>query len=118
MRKLMFATALVASVAAFADPITAINFEGYTVETGTGTKVSNKHDTTDAGNDGDPRFVYDGTADDSTVKYYGQADTLAAPANRTAWFAEEASNFKYLELSTGDGTLWRSIGVATFNTDG
>ena len=111
MRKLMFVTALVASVAAFADPITAINFEGYTA----GTKVGNTYDTTDAGIDGDPRFVYDGTADDSTVKAYG-ADTLAAPAIRAAAFTNATENLNYLELSTGDGTLWRSIAVATSTT--
>ena len=114
MRKLMFATALVASVAAFADPITAINFEGYTAET----KVGNNYDTPDVvGGVTIPRFVYDGTADDSTVKTYGQADTLAAPAIRTAWFTTNATeNLNYLDLSTGDGTLWRSINEAKHTT--
>lgn len=115
MRKLMFATALVASVAAFADPITAINFEGYTV----GSTVGNfETDTPDVvGGDTTPRFVYDGTADDSTVKAYGQEGTLAAPAIRTAWFTTNATeNLNYLELSTGDGTLWRSINEAKHTT--
>lgn len=112
MRKLMFATALAASVAAFADPITAINFEGYTV----GSTVGNfDTDTPDAaGGDTTPRFVYDGTADDSTVKAYGQGED---PAIRTAWFTTNATeNLNYLELSTGDGTLWRSIKRATSTT--
>ena len=106
MKKLMFATVLVASAAAFADPLNAISFEGYTADNGT--KVGNAADV--GGATAGMYFYYQGDEDGSTVKAFGVGDNLAAPSiTRPAFFATATPNANYLELSTEGGVLWRSI---------
>ena len=129
MKKLMFATALVASVAAFADPavlqagsqeamaaptaINAISFEGYGTDATLGVNgVAEKTE--------DPQSQYDkgvayfcykgGDQDGSLVKAFGTGEgEIAAPnITRPTYFASDTNN-KYLELSTEGGILWRSI---------
>ena len=117
MRKLMLATALVASAAAFADPINAISFEGYTADTGV--TVGNKGDTPDAQTGSNAAyFCYtDGDQDGSTVKAYG-GENLAAPGIVRPTYFADANNAKYLELSTEGGILWRSINTIASTTVG
>ena len=119
MKKLMFATALVASAVAFADGATAINatsFEGYTAGTaviGTGGG--------DVGEQGATAnyFCYEGDQDGSTVKAYGVDDNLTVPGiTRPFFFQGITPNANYLELSTEGGTLWRSINQINSQTDG
>ena len=77
MKKLMFATALVASAAAFADGPTALNatsFEGY--NSVDGSFLSDKGDVGEGG--GAKYFYYDGDSDASLVKAFG-GDNLAVP---------------------------------------
>ena len=111
MKKLMFATALVASAAAFADPtaLNAISFEGYSENaTFTNGAVEKGED----GNDksGNPFFYYDGEGDGSSVKLFatGEAGAVTAP-KRPYYFQGVSPAANYLELSTEGGTLWRSI---------
>ena len=113
MKKLMFATALVASAAAFADAPTAINatsFEGYTADA---TVVgAGGGDVSESG--GPSYFYYAGDNDSSLVKTFG-GDNLTAPSSRTAYYsALELTNEKYLELSTEGGILWRSINPLSY----
>ena len=106
MKKLMFATALVASAAAFADAPTAINatsFEGYSA----GPVIADKGDVVESGATGGYFCFTGGDSDGSLVKTFG-GDNLTAPSARAYYYAS-ASNDKYLELSTEGGTLWRSI---------
>ena len=109
MKKLLFATALVASVAAFADPINAISFEGYTA----GATFANG--ATEKGEDGNnksvgPFFCYDGDSDGSSVKAFGAEGNASAPSiTRPLAFANASPNANYLDLSTEGGILWRSI---------
>ena len=120
MKKLMFATALMASAAAFADGqsglINAISFEGYSADA----TVGNKADTPDVsgGNNG-MYFYFDGTDDGSSVKAFGVGDNLAAPSiRRPLYFASASPNANYLELSTEGGILWRSINTLASDTSG
>ena len=116
MKKLMFATALVASAAAFADPINAISFEGYQA----GFQFTNgqaEKKESPAGNGGDksfgPYFLYFGDQDGSSVKAFG-GDNPSAPAiTRPLAFANASPNANYLDLSTEGGILWRSINGTT-----
>ena len=111
MKKLMFATALVASAAAFADGATALNangFEGYQADATVG-------DAADPGGQ-NMYFLYQGDTDSSTVKAYGVGDNLVAPNITRPLFFQGTSNANYLELSTEGGILWRSIN--TLGSDG
>ncbi len=106
MKKLMFATALVASVAAFADTPTAINavgFEGYNLgETfGNGKGETNEQGT---GN----FFYFEG---DSGVSNSSVVTNVSPSAKRTAFFAgdENTDAGKYLALDTEGGTFWRGL---------
>ena len=114
MKKLMFATALVASVAAFADPTTinVMGFEGYNSST-IGVNGNPEYD--EAGVEktleSDPLryFYFDGESNSSVVTNVGASTT-----KRTAYFTStEAANSKYLALDTEGGTLWRSIETIT-----
>ena len=119
MKKLMFATALMASAAAFAagqaGPLNAISFEGYNA----GAQVGNAADVPDAsGGDNGTYFYFAGDQDGSTVKAYG-GENLAAPSiTRPLYFASADPNAKYLELSTEGGILWRSISTVNSDTSG
>ena len=111
MKKLLFATALVASVAAFADAPTALNaisFEGYTA----GATFANG--ATEKGEDGNnksvgPYFYYDGEQDGSSVKAFGGENAAAPSITRPFYFASASPDANYLDLSTEGGILWRSI---------
>ena len=112
MKKLMFATALGVSAAAFAagqaepSALNATSFEGYTAGQ---PYLSDKGD---IGENGGPKyFCYmDGDADGSSVKEFGEGDNLAAPSiTRPFYYATATPNANYLELSTEGGILWRSI---------
>ena len=109
MKKLMFATALVASAAAFADAPTAINatsFEGY--QANAAIVGNGGGDTGESGANAN-YFYYAGDTDGSLVKAFG-GENLTAPGTRTAFYAaSNQANEKYLELSTEGGILWRSI---------
>ena len=113
MKKLMFATALVASAVAFADEPTALNaisFEGYTAGATFNTVATEKDEGGNNKSDG-PYFLYLGEQDGSSVKAYG-GDNLVAPSiTRPSYFAQTLgnSNANYLDLSTEGGVLWRSI---------
>ncbi len=115
MKKLMFATALVASAAAFADPINAISFEGYSADA----TVGNTADTPDtSGGDNGMYFYFDGDQDGSLVKAFGSGDVAAPSITRPLFFASAAQGNNYLELSTEGGILWRSINTLNSETSG
>jgi hypothetical protein len=116
MKKLMFATALVASAAAFADsPLNAISFEGYSADA----TVGNAADTPDAsGGDNGMYFYFDGDGDGSLVKAFGSGDVVAPQIRRPLFFASASPNANYLELSTEGGILWRSINTVNSDTSG
>lgn len=103
MKKLMFATALVASAAAFADPINAIGFKGYDP----GAKfVTGQVEKDEDGVDKSATygyFCFEGDSDSSVVTNENPSTT-----KHTAFFAS-ADDAKYLALDTEGGTLWRSI---------
>lgn len=121
MKKLMFATALVASVAAFADAPTAINavgFEGYalgyTPQTGETEKNEDETDKTEAGYG---YFYFDGGeggASNSSVVTNETPSTTET--KRTAYFAEE-TNTKFLALDTEGGTFWRCLNEISHSGD-
>ena len=117
MKKLMFATALVASAAAFADvsptALNAISFEGYSADAtfanGDTEKDESGNDKTSTG----PFFYFDGEGDASSVKLFTTGDAGAANCPRPYYFQGVSPAAKYLELSTEGGTLWRSINAIT-----
>ena len=99
MKKLMFAAAIAASAAAFADPINAVAFEN--------------------GGDYNPNgansyFYFAGESDSSVVS---NDATTASTTKRTEWF-KNANNANYLTLDTEGGTLWRSLDTITSTTVG
>ena len=119
----MFATALVASAAAFADPavlqagsqesmsgpLNAISFQGYnaidTCANGAREKDEGGNDKSDG-----PFFYFQGDQNGSMVKTFGGENAAAPDITRPLYFAsQELTNNKYLELSTEGGILWRSI---------
>ena len=117
MKKLMFATALVASAAAFADPtaLNAISFEGYAANAGLGINGAAEMNEDGQSDKQVAYFCYEGEQDGSTVKAFGAEGNAASPTiTRPLYFAsQELTNQKYLELSTEGGILWRSIAAVT-----
>ena len=122
MKKLLFACVCAATVAAFADPLNTIGFEGFTSGT---TGIGEKNDYGQGGGS-DIFFMYEaanGSTDGSTVKAYGIDENLPAFDYRGKWgvpaaFRDETLvQQNYLELSTEGGTLWRSA-TATSTLDG
>lgn len=122
MKKLMFATALVASVAAFADAaptaINAVGFEGYalgyTPQTGETEKNEDETDKTEAGYG---YFYFDGGeggASNSSVVTNETPSTTET--KRTAYFAEK-TNRKFLALDTEGGTFWRCLNEISHSGD-
>lgn len=123
MKKLLFACVCAVTVAAFADPLNTIGFEGFTAGMG---DIGSK---TDAGLDTAPSgyyFMYEaanGSTDGSTVKAYGVDENLPAFNYTGRWgvpaaFRDETlAQQKYLELSTEGGTLWRSATETTADGD-
>ena len=100
MKKLMFATALVASAAAFADTsiTNAVGFESYALGPLGGNNAAENNEFGTG-----PFFYFHGDSNSSVVTNESPSTT-----QRTAYFAE-ANNTKYLALDTEGGTLWRSI---------
>ena len=119
MKKLMCATAILASFAAigaFPSAETqpnAISFEGYTSATALQlVNGVNEYDE-DGTQELFPYFFFEGDTDASTVKTFG-GDNLAAPTiQRPFLFADATPNDRYLEVDTASGTLWRSFGIAS-----
>ena len=123
MKKLLFACVCAATVAAFADPLNTIGFEGFTAGMG------NLGNRTDAGLDSVSSgyyFAYEaanGSTDGSTVKAYGVDENLPVFNYSGRWGVpsafrgEDIVQQKYLELSTEGGTLWRSA-TETSSPDG
>ena len=104
MKKLMFATALVASVAAFDDAPTAINavgFEGYNLGETFG---NGKGETNEAGTGNFFCFTGDAGVSNSSVVTNDSPST-----KRTAFFAAAENTDKYLALDTEGGTFWRGL---------
>ena len=118
MKKLMFATALVASAAAFADPLNAISFESDDYASPQwATNLSAKADKPDPGSsDSGTYFLYEqsegGSSDSSIVTNVGAAFT-----EKYAAYYEGKTNYKFLALDTEGGTLWRSINELEGNND-
>ena len=119
MKKLMCATAILASFAAigaFPSAETqpnAISFEGYT----SATALQLVNGVNEYDEDGTQElfsyFFFEGDTDASTVKTFG-GDNLAAPTiQRPFLFADATPNDRYLEVDTASGTLWRSFGIAS-----
>lgn len=106
MKKLMFATALVASVAAFADAaptaINAVGFEGYNL----GEKFGNgKGETNEEGTGNFFYFEGDAGVSNSSVV----TNETPSANKRTAFFAAAENTDKYLALDTEGGTFWRGL---------
>ena len=104
MKKLLFATAIAASAAAFAtDPFNAISFESYTL----GATFANGG--TEINDFGTGHFFYfDGESNSSVVT---NESAVPADVTRPKWFADNGTgnNANYLALDTEGGTFWRSI---------
>ena len=118
MRKLMFATALVASAAAFADPINAISFENADYDTlQWATNFNGAADKPDPGrSDSGTYFLFDGDSNSSIVTNTQVGSGNSFTGKTTAYF-DGTTNEKYLILDTEGGTLWRSIGTLGGNND-
>ena len=121
MKKLLFATALVASAAAFADgeptALNAISFEGYTAGATFANGAAEKgEDSNDKG--AGPYFYYDGDGDGSSVKAFGGENAAAPSITRPYYFASATPNANYLDLSTEGGILWRSINAISAQGEG
>ena len=108
MKKLMFAAAIAASAAAFADTITnSIGFAGYDLGA---TFTNGQAEKDENGNDKAATygyFCFYGDSDSSVVTNVNPSTT-----KHTAAFAD-AEDTKYLALDTEGGTLWRSIDTLT-----
>ena len=107
MKKLMFAAAIAASAAAFADPINSIGFAGYDLGA---TFTNGQAEKDESGTDKAATYGYFcflGDSDSSVVTNNNPSTT-----KHTAAF-ENAEDTKYLALDTEGGTLWRSIDTLT-----
>ena len=107
MKKLMFAAAIAASAAAFADPINSIGFAGYDLGA---TFTNGQAEKDESGTDKAATYGYFcflGDSDSSVVTNNNPSTT-----KHTAAFAG-AEDTKYLALDTEGGTLWRSIDTLT-----
>jgi len=106
----MFATALVASVAAFADPINAVSFglygTGATFENGTGESGKNE---VGEGN----FFFFEG---DSGVSNSSVVTNESPATAHTAYFTS-ATDQNYLALDTEGGTFWRGLKNTVLKND-
>ena len=120
MKKLMFATALAASVAAFGAgdgnamvaPLSATGFEGYGLGAGITTNLADKSEAgidLMSGEDYITYFWFSGGDSNSSVV---TNEDLSFGTKRTAYFDSldpKPNNEQYLALDTEGGTLWRSI---------
>ena len=121
MKKLLFACVCAATVAAFADPLNKVGFEGYAA--GTSELGLKTDDGTETG-----QFFWwyeaaNGSTDGSQVKAYGGEENLPAFVYAPFcgvpdFFKQDETNTRYLELSTEGGTLWRSVYDAGSAHDG
>ena len=112
MKKLLFATAMVASAAAFADPINAISFERYTPGATFENDLveSNEYYSTSS----DKYFYFDGG---EGVSNSSMVTNETPSAKRTDCFKDASTTNNYLALDTEGGTFWRSIGNVTRDGD-
>lgn len=112
MKKLLFATAMVASAAAFADPINAISFELYTPGATFENDLveSNEYYSTSS----DKYFYFDGG---EGVSNSSMVTNETPSAKRTDCFKDASTTNNYLALDTEGGTFWRSIGNVTRDGD-
>ena len=97
MKKLLFATAIAASAAAFAEPINSVNFAGENDYVPNGSQSF---------------FYFDGQSNSSFVTN----DTDAASTKHAAYYTN-ATDKSFLALDTEGGTLWRSLGVIDIQRD-
>ena len=119
MRKLMFTTALVASAAAFADPLNAISFEGYDADATFTIGQAEKNEDRSTKSEGTyGYFFYQGDTDGSSVKEFASGDVASPNITRPLYFADATPKAKYLELSTEGGILWRSINTLNMDNSG
>lgn len=116
MKKLLFASACVAAVAAFGAGA-AYNWTGFeSIPAGTGNVGLLNDNNQDSGQSSTGFFfryqAKDSSTDGSTVKAYGVNDNLPIfDYNKllpNEFAAEGLANNNYLELSTEGGTLWRA----------
>ncbi len=106
MKKLMFAAALVASAAAFADdPINAVSFEDANYANGK-TFTNGDVEYNDQGSG--KYFYFDGAEGVSNSSVVTNENPSTVAAKRTATF-KDSNNTKFLALDTEGGTFWRSI---------
>lgn len=101
----MFAAAIAASAAAFADPINAISFEDESYTLGK-TFANGGAEYNDFGDANAKYFCFTGGESNSSVVTNESPST--ANDKRTATF-KDSTNTKYLALDTEGGTFWRSI---------
>ena len=120
MKKLMFATALVASAAAFADgPLNAISFEGYARDAVFTNGQAEKDEEGVIKSDATyGYFFYEGDTDGSSVKGFDTGDVATPSIKRPYCFQSATAGTNYLELSTEGGTLWRSINTLNVDNSG
>ena len=122
MKKLMFAAALAASAAAFAgDLINAISFENSDyalIDNATNLTARADKPDPDGRNDNGTYFLYEAQSGSSDSSFVTNA-AAAFTDKGTAYFSglENFTNEKFLALDTEGGTLWRSIGTLTGNSD-
>ena len=120
MKKLLFASALCATVAAFAadtsgntfNPANYTGFDGFMQDASTPKQIGGNNDTGDASEPIFFAYVADnGSTDASQVKEYSvEFPAFGIPTCGVPdFFQEDATNTKYLDLSTEGGTLWRTV---------
>ncbi len=125
MKKLMFAAAIAASAAAFADPINAISFENSQYASiDNATNLTGKADIPDPGRESATGatgyyFLYEAQSGSSDSSFVTNVAAAFTDGKITGYYngLENYSNQKYLALDTEGGTLWRSIGQLTGNND-
>ena len=113
MKKLLFASALCATAALFADVNSYTGFESFPTDGTTPLGGNN-----DQGEQSSPiYFVYEAdnqSEDASTVKAFGVDENLPAFSYSALcgvpnFFKADQANNRYLDLSTEGGTLWRNL---------
>ena len=136
MKKLLFASALCATAAAFAadisgntfDPANYTGFDGFNIVNNDVSPAAKNDAGADPSNDYPCFFCFatNGVfgaeaADESRVKAYrayggGESNLsnfIYSAACGVPDFFDPSSNEKYLDLSTSDGTLWRTVKPTT-----
>ncbi len=122
MKKLMFAAAIAASAAAFATPINAISFENSDyalIDNATNLTARADKPDPDGRDDNGTYFLYEAAQSGSSDSSFVTNAAAAFTDKVTGYFSglQNYSNEKFLSLDTEGGTLWRSIGTLTGNSD-